>query len=190
MNDGTLDYKNYHSVDSLAFGHCDYSYRNLGRPSKLRIKQETGNFEITIDDKVCFKSDKVGLMILSTPVQVLTRIERYECLPATISVSQLPPQKPPTPSKPINSSCLPPNPSLVRSLENHNLHPASSQTKTQRRLQIPQLLPSWIIPLNSKTSTIAYKSWLTNLTTSSERSKDLQTDRKADTKRRLGMPCQ
>lgn len=59
MNDGTLDYKNYHSVDSLAFGHCDYSYRNLGRPTKLQIKQEGGLFEIRVDNKICFSTDKV-----------------------------------------------------------------------------------------------------------------------------------
>lgn len=59
MNDGTLDYKNYHSVDSLAFGHCDYSYRNLGRPTKLQIKQEGNTFEIIVDNKLCFSTDKV-----------------------------------------------------------------------------------------------------------------------------------
>ena len=61
MNDGTLDYKNYHSVDSLAFGHCDYSYRNLGRPTKLQIKQEGDVFEIIVDNKLCFSTDKVFL---------------------------------------------------------------------------------------------------------------------------------
>lgn len=60
MNDGTIDYKNYHSVDSLAFGHCDYSYRNLGRPSKIRIRQEANIFEVIIDDRVCFSTDKVN----------------------------------------------------------------------------------------------------------------------------------
>ena len=59
MNDGSLDYKNYHSVDSLAFGHCDYSYRNLGRPSKLQIRQEGTTFEVIIDDKLCMSTDKV-----------------------------------------------------------------------------------------------------------------------------------
>lgn len=59
MNDGSLDYKNYHSVDSLAFGHCDYSYRNLGRPSKLQIRQEGNTFEVIIDDKLCMSTDKV-----------------------------------------------------------------------------------------------------------------------------------
>ena len=59
MNDGTLDYKNYHFVDSLAFGHCDYSYRNLGRPTTLQIKQEGNTFEIIVDNKLCFSTDKV-----------------------------------------------------------------------------------------------------------------------------------
>lgn len=59
MNDGTVDYKNYHSVDSLAFGHCDYSYRNLGRTTKLQIKQEGKMFEIIVDNKLCFSTDKV-----------------------------------------------------------------------------------------------------------------------------------
>lgn len=62
MNDGTLDYKNYHSVDSLAFGHCDYPYRNLGRPTKLQIKQEGNTFEIIVDNKLCFSTDKVYLI--------------------------------------------------------------------------------------------------------------------------------
>ena len=71
MNDGTLDYKNYHSVDSLAFGHCDYSYRNLGRPSKLQVKQEAGMFEVKIDDKLCFASDKVDQPVLARTGTVL-----------------------------------------------------------------------------------------------------------------------
>ncbi|KAL9129019.1 MAG: hypothetical protein Q9217_002421 [Psora testacea] len=61
MNDGSIDFKNHHSVDSLAFGHCDYAYRNLGRPSKLRIRQEPDVFEVVIDDRLCFSSDKIRL---------------------------------------------------------------------------------------------------------------------------------
>ena len=59
MNDGSLDYKSYHSVDSLAFGHCDYAYRNLGRASKLQIRQEGNTFEVMIGDKLCMSTDKV-----------------------------------------------------------------------------------------------------------------------------------
>jgi mannose-binding lectin 1 len=55
-----MDYKSHHGVDGLAFGHCDYPYRNLGRPSKLQIKQTAGKFEVNVDGKPCFQSDKVG----------------------------------------------------------------------------------------------------------------------------------
>ncbi|KAI9930453.1 hypothetical protein ASPWEDRAFT_39338 [Aspergillus wentii DTO 134E9] len=61
LNDGTKDYQSHGDVDSLAFGHCDYSYRNLGRPSVVRIKQTNSIFEVTVDDKLCFSSPKVAL---------------------------------------------------------------------------------------------------------------------------------
>ncbi|RMZ36976.1 hypothetical protein AFCA_008152 [Aspergillus flavus] len=61
LNDGTTDYKSHRSVDSLAFGHCDYSYRNLGRASVVRIKHTNANLEVTVDDKLCFATDKVSL---------------------------------------------------------------------------------------------------------------------------------
>ncbi|EEH04222.1 conserved hypothetical protein [Histoplasma capsulatum G186AR] len=44
LNDGTTDY-NSANVDGLAFGHCDYSYRNLGRLSHIQIKQTKSTFE-------------------------------------------------------------------------------------------------------------------------------------------------
>lgn len=59
LNDGTTDYKSHRSVDSLAFGHCDYAYRNLGRPSVVKMKHTNSLFEVTVDDKVCFSSNKV-----------------------------------------------------------------------------------------------------------------------------------
>ncbi|RDW79186.1 putative lectin family integral membrane protein [Aspergillus mulundensis] len=61
LNDGTTDYKSHRSVDSLAFGHCDYSYRNLGRPSVVRVKSTNSIFEVTVDDKPCFATDKVAI---------------------------------------------------------------------------------------------------------------------------------
>ncbi|KAJ5983151.1 hypothetical protein N7481_005250 [Penicillium waksmanii] len=61
LNDGTTDYKSHRSVDSLAFGHCDYAYRNLGRPSVVKLKHTNSIFEVTVDDKVCFATDKVAL---------------------------------------------------------------------------------------------------------------------------------
>ncbi|KAL4892286.1 putative lectin family integral membrane protein [Aspergillus ambiguus] len=61
LNDGTKDYKSQTNVDSLAFGHCDYSYRNLGRPSIVRIKHTSAVFEVTVDDRLCFSTDKVAI---------------------------------------------------------------------------------------------------------------------------------
>jgi mannose-binding lectin 1 len=60
LNDGTTDYKSINSPDALAFGHCDYSYRNLGRPSIVKLKHTNSIFEVTIDDKPCFSTNKVG----------------------------------------------------------------------------------------------------------------------------------
>ncbi|KAL4883444.1 concanavalin A-like lectin/glucanase domain-containing protein [Aspergillus karnatakaensis] len=61
LNDGTTDFKRHNNLHSLAFGHCDYSYRNLGRPSVVRIKHTNALFEVTVDDKPCFSTDKVIL---------------------------------------------------------------------------------------------------------------------------------
>lgn len=63
LNDGTTDYNRHRSVDSLAFGHCDYPYRNLGRPSVVRLKHTNSIFEVTVDDKLCFSTDKVSLPV-------------------------------------------------------------------------------------------------------------------------------
>jgi lectin, mannose-binding 1 len=61
LNDGSTDYKSHHSVDSLAFGHCSYSYRNLGRTSRLKINQNSQNFKVSIDGNLCFESTKIRL---------------------------------------------------------------------------------------------------------------------------------
>jgi len=60
LNDGTVNYKAHGNLESLAFGHCDYSYRNLGRPSKLRVTNQNG-LSVTIDDRECFRTDRASL---------------------------------------------------------------------------------------------------------------------------------
>lgn len=60
LSDGKVDFKSHHNVDSLAFGHCYYAYRNLGRWSTIRIKQDNDGLEVKIDDSVCFKSSIVS----------------------------------------------------------------------------------------------------------------------------------
>lgn len=61
LNDGSVDYASRTSVDELAFGHCLYSYRNLGRPSQVKLRQSRNIFKVEIDGRLCFESDKVSL---------------------------------------------------------------------------------------------------------------------------------
>lgn len=61
LNDGSTDYKSHPHVEGLAFGHCDYPYRNLGRPSRLQLIQSRRGFEVIVDDVRCFVSDKIEL---------------------------------------------------------------------------------------------------------------------------------
>jgi len=61
LNDGSTDYKSHHSVDSLAFGHCAYSFRNLGRPSRIMLKQSSDSFRVDVDGNLCFESQKIKL---------------------------------------------------------------------------------------------------------------------------------
>jgi mannose-binding lectin 1 len=61
LNDGSVDYKSHHSIDSLAFGHCEYSYRNLGRPTRLAVRQSAEDFRVDVDGKLCFDSKKIKL---------------------------------------------------------------------------------------------------------------------------------
>jgi len=67
LNDGSTDYKSHRSVDNLAFGHCDYAYRNLGRPSVLKLKHTNSLLEVTVDDKVCFSTNKVRDNLQAAP---------------------------------------------------------------------------------------------------------------------------
>jgi len=61
LNDGNKDYKGHQTVESLAFGHCDYKYRNLGRPSKLQIRYGSTGLAVTIDGNQCFSTPKISL---------------------------------------------------------------------------------------------------------------------------------
>jgi hypothetical protein len=60
LNDGSIDFKNQPHIEALAFGHCDYAYRNLGRLTTLQIRQDSRGFEVKVDDKTCFLSEKVN----------------------------------------------------------------------------------------------------------------------------------
>jgi len=60
LNDGSQNFRQHANIDALAFGHCDYSYRNLGRPSNLKITSQNG-LTVSVDDKPCFSTGSVDL---------------------------------------------------------------------------------------------------------------------------------
>jgi lectin, mannose-binding 1 len=59
LNDGTKVLKSGMGVDEHSFGQCDYAYRNLGRFSQLTLTQTKHYFEVKIDGRHCFSSNKV-----------------------------------------------------------------------------------------------------------------------------------
>ncbi|KAK3333697.1 concanavalin A-like lectin/glucanase domain-containing protein [Cercophora scortea] len=61
LNDGSTDYKSHHNVDNMAFGHCLFSYRNLGRPSQIKLRHNENKFQVEVDSRLCFESDKIRL---------------------------------------------------------------------------------------------------------------------------------
>lgn len=63
LNDGGSDYKakGEQGVDSLAFGHCNFAYRNLGAPSKITLVNDANGFRVDVDEHQCFYSEKVNL---------------------------------------------------------------------------------------------------------------------------------
>ncbi|SMR54427.1 unnamed protein product [Zymoseptoria tritici ST99CH_1A5] len=61
LNDGSQNYRGQSALESLAFGHCDYHYRNLGRPSKLTVSSSQSGLDVKIDDKTCFSTATVAL---------------------------------------------------------------------------------------------------------------------------------
>ncbi len=59
LNDGTKDFKSLTGIDSLAFAHCEYPYRNLGHPSQVKVRQTEHMFSVEIDGHLCFSSQDV-----------------------------------------------------------------------------------------------------------------------------------
>ncbi|KAL2271616.1 hypothetical protein VTJ83DRAFT_987 [Remersonia thermophila] len=61
LNDGSTDYKHAHNVDALAFGHCKFSYRNLGRPTQIKLRHDDSKFTVEVAGRLCFESDKISI---------------------------------------------------------------------------------------------------------------------------------
>lgn len=61
LNDGSTDYRSQHGVDGLSFGHCSLQYRNLGRPTQIKLRHTDSSFRVEVDGDLCFESDKVRI---------------------------------------------------------------------------------------------------------------------------------
>ncbi|KAH9875529.1 hypothetical protein J1614_004265 [Plenodomus biglobosus] len=61
LNDGAIDIKSHPDPDTLAFGKCDYAYRNRGELTPLKLHHADGFLEVLVDGASCFKTDKVKL---------------------------------------------------------------------------------------------------------------------------------
>ncbi|KAI4140025.1 MAG: hypothetical protein L6R39_005990 [Caloplaca ligustica] len=108
MNDGSTDYKNHHAVDTLAFGHCDFSYRNLGRPSKIQVKHLADSFEVLVDGRRCFWSDKIKLPsgyhfgVSAASADTPDSFEVYKFITSTApGVTREVPRRDPPPQQPL-----------------------------------------------------------------------------------------
>lgn len=132
MNDGSTDYRNHHAVDSLAFGHCNYAYRNLGRPSIISIKHESDNFAVDVDGRQCFSSKRVRQSLSSIDPSLTPA--RSICLPITTSVLLLLQPTLQTHTRSTNSSQLPHPPSPEKSREKTNHLPNSSSNTNSHQL--------------------------------------------------------
>ncbi|KNG48107.1 concanavalin A-like lectin/glucanase [Stemphylium lycopersici] len=61
LNDGTKDIKSHPDPDTLAFGKCDYAYRNRGELTPIKLHHAEGFLEVIVDGESCFKTDKIEL---------------------------------------------------------------------------------------------------------------------------------
>ncbi|KAL6364892.1 hypothetical protein LRP88_00865 [Fusarium phalaenopsidis] len=61
LNDGTVDFTRQSNVDELSFGHCGYNYRNLGRPSQIKLRQTSTSFRVEVDGNLCFESGSFSI---------------------------------------------------------------------------------------------------------------------------------
>ncbi|KAH8890889.1 concanavalin A-like lectin/glucanase [Thozetella sp. PMI_491] len=61
LNDGTTDYKSQHNIDGLAFGHCYFAYRNLGRPSQIKLRHSNNGLKVEVDGNSCIETSKVRI---------------------------------------------------------------------------------------------------------------------------------
>lgn len=61
LSDGSIDIRTHPDPDTLAFGKCDYAYRNRGEITPIKIHHTARFLEVIVDGASCFKTDKIQL---------------------------------------------------------------------------------------------------------------------------------
>ena len=89
MNDGKTDYSIHHNIPSLAFGHCDFHYRNKGALSGIRITQAPNSFRVETDGTLCFETGQVCFQVFGDCAPKANFLSRSAFLPGIISVFPL-----------------------------------------------------------------------------------------------------
>lgn len=106
LNDGTKNIKAHPDPDTLAFGKCDYAYRNRGELTPIKLHHTQEYLEVIVDGALCFKTDKV---LLAWSWSLLVRYtycdSRSNSPKVTTLVSALPLPKTQTRLKCSSSSC-------------------------------------------------------------------------------------
>lgn len=74
LNDKSVNFKDHHHVDNLAFASCDLNYKNTGHFIKVKVRQTAWTFEVEIDDRHCFQTHKVYIAALPPREPELTEI--------------------------------------------------------------------------------------------------------------------
>ena len=86
LNDGTKDIRSHPDPDTLAFGKCDYAYRNRGELTPIKLHHAEGFLEVIVDGQTCFKTDKVCFYPPAPKIHVTDCLSRLHSPKATTSV--------------------------------------------------------------------------------------------------------
>lgn len=131
LNDGSTEYRTHSNVDGLAFGHCDYTYRNLGRPSRLRLQSTSSGLDVSIDDRPCFSTNfavlptdyTFGLTGASSDPPDSFEVFKFALSPSSPSTARNPRQiRPDNPSTPDFRSAAPDTSSSITQTQYEDLN--------------------------------------------------------------------
>lgn len=102
LNDGTKNIKAHPDPDTLAFGKCDYAYRNRGELTPIKLHHTQEYLEVIVDGALCFKTDKVKLpegYYFGISASSAENPDSFEVFKFIVSTANSHRETPPSPSK-------------------------------------------------------------------------------------------